>query len=55
VIAYDDFFLIFGNSELRLKALDNKVFSNFAINNGYFNPRGEKVNILLGSGGVREV
>jgi len=35
-IAYDDFFLIIGNSEVRLKSQDKKVFSNFAISNGYY-------------------
>ncbi len=55
VVAYDDFFIIFGNSELRLKTQDNKVFSNFGVNNGYFNSRGEKVDCLLGSGTNREV
>jgi len=54
-VAYDDYFLIFGNSELRLKSQETKVFSNFAISNGYYNCRGEKVNILLGSGTAREV
>jgi hypothetical protein len=28
--------------------MDNKVFSNFAINNSYYNSRGEKVTVLLG-------
>ena len=54
-IVYDDFYLIFGNSELRLKSLEKKIFSNFGINNGYYNNRGEKVNVLLGSGELREV
>lgn len=39
-ITYDDFYIIFGNSELRLKSLENKLFSNFGISNGYYNPRG---------------
>jgi hypothetical protein len=38
-IAYDTFFLIFGNSELRLKHGELKVFSNFAVNKGWFDPR----------------
>ena len=54
-IAYDDFFLIVGNSEIRLKSQDKKLFSNFAISNGYYNNRGEKVDYLLGSGTLREV
>ena len=47
-VTYDDFFIIFGNSELRIKSLENKVFSNFGINNGYFNNRGHKVDYFLG-------
>jgi hypothetical protein len=49
-IVYDDFYLIFGNSELRLKTQDDKVFSNFGVNRGYYAARGEKVEMLLGSG-----
>lgn len=49
-IIYDEYYLIFGNSELRIKSLDNKVFSNFAINNSYYASRGEKVTVLLGGG-----
>lgn len=39
-ITYDDFYIIFGNSELRLKCLENRLFSNFGISNGYYNSRG---------------
>ena len=35
-ITYDDFYLIFGNSEIRIKSLEKKIFSNFGIANGYF-------------------
>lgn len=35
-IAYDDYYLIFGNSEIRLKSGDNLVFSNFGIANSHF-------------------
>ena len=54
-IAYDDFFLIFGNSELRIKTGEKNVFSNFAISNGYYNCQGEKVATLLGAGTEREI
>jgi hypothetical protein len=33
---YDEFFLIFGNSELRFKTGEGKLFSNLGVNNGYF-------------------
>ncbi len=42
-ISYDDFYLIFGNSEVRIKHQDNKVFSNFAVGNAYYNNHGCKV------------
>ena len=38
-ITYDDFFIIFGNSELRVKTQEGKLFSNFGINAAYYDPR----------------
>lgn len=52
-ITYDDYFLIFGNSQVRLRSGQNKVFSNFAISNSYFNPRGKRVSDILG-GSIQE-
>lgn len=54
-ISYDDYYLIFGNSELRLKSLEQKLFSNFGIANSYYDPKGEKVISILGQGKDREV
>ena len=51
----DNFFLIFGNSELRLKHGEWKVFSNFGIANGFFNNEKETVNEILMAEGKREV
>ena len=51
---YDDFFLIFGNSELRLKSGVAKIFSNLGINKGFFDAHNESVDILFGEGKVRE-
>lgn len=48
MITYDDYYIIFGNSEIRLKSLESKVFSNFGIANGYFENRGMGVETLLG-------
>lgn len=31
------------------------MFSNFGINNGYYDSQGEKVDVLLGSGKTREL
>jgi hypothetical protein len=49
-VTWDSFFLIIGNSEVRLKHQEWKVFSNFGIANSYFNPNGSTVNDLLGQG-----
>lgn len=49
-ITYDDFYLIFGNSEIRLRSQDKELFSNFGISNGYFASRNKRVNVLLCGG-----
>jgi hypothetical protein len=40
--------MIFGNSEIRIKSQEKKVYSNFGISNSYFKSRGFKVETLLG-------
>jgi hypothetical protein len=47
-VSYDDYYIIFGNSEIRLKSQENKLFSNFGSNNSYYASRGFKVSVLLG-------
>jgi hypothetical protein len=54
-ITYDDYFGIFGNSELRIKSMEYKLFSNFGIANGYYDNQGERVNVILGEDKEREV
>ena len=54
-MTYDDFFILFGNAELRIRANEKTVFSNFGFSNGYFNNRGKKVQDLLGDGENREL
>ena len=49
-IIYDDFYMIFGNSELRIKTGDNKIFSNFGIINNFYETKGETVNSIMGEG-----
>ena len=46
---YDKFFLIFGNSQIRIKTgeKEKKLFSNFGISASYFNSKGDKVNALF--------
>ena len=52
---YDKLFIIFGNSEIRIRVLEAKVFSNFNIVNSFYNPKGHKVHSILGEGLAREV
>jgi len=54
-VTYDKFFLIFGNSELRLKHGEKKFFTNFAVANGFYIPKGEKHTILTGKDTEKEV
>ena len=42
-VTYDNYFIIFGNAEIRIKQGENTVFSNFAIANAHFDPLGENV------------
>ena len=39
-VTFDDYFIIMGNSELRIKFQDDKIFSNFGLNNGFFDNKG---------------
>jgi hypothetical protein len=49
-IAYDDYYLIFGNSEIRLKSGEGIVFSNFGIANSHFENNHQTVDALFGEG-----
>jgi hypothetical protein len=35
-LTYDDNFIIFGNSEIRIRNNEKQLFSNFAIENSHF-------------------
>lgn len=52
---YDSYFVIFGNAEIRVRIGYKTVFSNFGINNGFFNAGGRKVEDFLKEGDKREV
>ena len=54
-MVYDKFFLIFGNSEIRIRHNENKIYSNFGVNNSYFMCRDHKVDALLCEGKKNEV
>ena len=49
-IGYDDFFVIFGNSEIRIKSQQKKIFSNFGLSNSYYRHNGDGVSTFLGGG-----
>ena len=58
VTSPDDYNIIYGNSELRIKVQSDIVFSNLGLVMSYFNSHeiGKNVNDLLGGGqGVKEV
>lgn len=40
VLTFDDYFFIFGNSELRLKPSEKKFFTNFGVANSTFDNMG---------------
>jgi hypothetical protein len=54
-MTYDNFHLIFGKHELRIKYYDNKIFSNFAISSAYFDNKKDKVDVLLNEGTINGV
>jgi hypothetical protein len=49
-ISYDDYYILFGNSEMRLKSGEDIVFSNFGIANSFFDNKGQTVDALFGEG-----
>jgi len=53
---YDDCFIIFGNSELRININEKTAFSNFGTENSpCFDSRNRKVKDFLGEYDTREV
>ena len=47
-ICYDKNFILFGNSEIRIKHKDNKIYSNFAIAKSFFDPEEDKLHDFIG-------
>ena len=54
-LTYDEFFLIYGNSELRIRQGEMMFFSNFGIGAGFYNSRRESYEVLNGRGERREL
>lgn len=48
-VVYDEYYVIFGNSELRIKSQETRLYSNFGITSGYYRSRGLKVDIITNS------
>ncbi len=57
VITYDQYYFIFGNSEIRIKTQDRTLFSNFGILSSTFSPLGDSSQQFLRTRleGLREI
>lgn len=49
-ISYDEYYILFGNSEIRMRTGENLIFSNFGIPNTSFDHKGNSVDALFGEG-----
>ena len=49
MLTYDDNFIIFGNSEIRIRNNETQLFSNFAIENSHFEKGKNKLEDFIGS------
>lgn len=49
VVAYERYWVVFGNSEIRFKTQEDKIASNFGYNNTVFRTEGNSVDSLLGT------
>jgi hypothetical protein len=47
-MTYDDYYVIFGNAELRFKTGLTEVLSNLGVNSGYYDSQGNRHQILFG-------
>ena len=52
---YDTYYMIYGNAEIRIKQGLKTVFSNFGVNNSFFDHKGAKIHDLFNEGEKREV
>lgn len=53
-MSYDEYFIVFGNSEIRIKSQELILFSNFGISNACYPSNDDTLENFLGSS-VREV
>jgi hypothetical protein len=56
-MTYDSYYAVFGNAEMRIRTGENRIFSNFGIQNGYYDydHSSRSVDEFLGEGDNREV
>jgi hypothetical protein len=47
-ITYDEYYMIFGNSEIRLRFREDMLFSNFGTLGAFYDNRKQPVDCLLG-------
>jgi hypothetical protein len=48
-IVYDENYLIFGNTELRISSHDNRLYSNFGASCGYYEAKGDNIHNFIGT------
>lgn len=46
-MVYDQFYIIFGNAEIRIRTGEDLIFSNFGIANCHYNRRDRKIQNFL--------
>lgn len=44
---WDEYFFVFGNAEIRWRFGEKAIYSNFAIQNGFYETKGKNVSALL--------
>lgn len=47
-MVHDEYFIVYGNAELRIRTGEHTFFSNFGINNSYYNSKNKKLNYFAG-------
>lgn len=54
-ITYDEYFIIWGNSQIRIRFGEDLVFSNFGILNSYYDNKRDRIDEFLGYENEREI
>jgi hypothetical protein len=48
-ITYDEFYLTFGNDQIRILTNDKYLYSNFGISNGFYENKGDSLQDFIGA------